>query len=190
MDNQQRRLPVRLTLERTALVVIDLQERFRDLIHGMDRVLERSERLIGFCRQLGVPVLVTEQYPRGLGVTVSEIREACRPFTAFEKTAFSCAGSAEFLAALRASKRDQVVLCGIETHVCVYQTACDLLREGFQVALAADATSSCRPADRELGLQRLRDVGADVMGSQMIMFEMLREAGTPEFKRVSALLKN
>lgn len=189
MDNQ-RRLPDRLTLERTTLVVIDLQERFRDLIHGMDRVLDRSERLIGFCRQLGVPVLVTEQYPRGLGVTMSEIREACRPFTAFEKTAFSCAGSAEFLAALRASGRNQVVLCGIETHVCVYQTACDLLREGFQVALAADAISSCRPADRELGLQRLRDVGADVMGSQMIMFELLREAGTPEFKRVSALLKN
>lgn len=182
--------PVRLTLENSALVVIDLQERFRDLIHGMDQVLERSQRLIGFCRQLEVPVLVTEQYPRGLGVTVTEIREACRPFTAYEKTAFSCAGSGEFLAALRATGRRQVILCGIETHVCVYQTACDLLREGFQVALAADAVSSCRAADRDLGLQRLRDVGADVMGSQMIMFEMLREAGTPEFKRVSAFLKN
>ncbi len=189
MDNA-RRLPDRLTLERSALVVIDLQERFRDLIHGMDQVLERSQRLIGFCRQLDIPVLVTEQYPRGLGVTVTEIREACRPFTAFEKNSFSCAGGEGFLATLRATGRDQVVLCGIETHVCVYQTACDLLREGFQVALAADAISSCRPADRELALQRLRDVGADVMGSQMIMFEMLRVAGTPEFKRVAAFLKN
>jgi nicotinamidase-related amidase len=185
-----RRLPDRLTLDRSALVVIDLQERFRDLIHGMDQVLERSQRLIGFCRQLEIPVLVTEQYPRGLGVTVSEIREACRPFTAFEKNSFSCAGGKGFLEALRATKRNQVVLCGIETHVCVYQTACDLLRDGFQVALAADAVSSCRPADRELALQRLRHLGADIMGSQMIMFEMLRAAGTPEFKRVAAFLKN
>lgn len=184
------RLPVRLTAGQSVLVVIDLQERFRDLIHGMDQVLERTERLIGFCQQLGIPVLVTEQYPHGLGVTVPEIRAAIRPFTAFEKMAFSCAGSDAFNAALRATGRSQVILCGIETHVCVYQTACDLLREGRQVALAADAVSSCRPADRDLGLQRLRDVGADLMGSQMIMFEILREAGTPEFKRVSAYLKN
>ena len=184
-----RRPPVRLTAERTALVVIDLQERFRDLIHGMDRVLEHSERLITFCRQLEIPVLVTEQYPRGLGTTVSEIRAACRPFTAFEKTSFSCAGSEAFTTALRATGRDQVILCGIEAHVCVYQTACDLLRDGKQVALAADAISSHRPADRDLALRRLRDAGADVMGAQMIMFEILREAGTPDFKRVSSLLK-
>ena len=184
------RPPVRLTPERTALVVIDLQERFRGLIHGMDQVRERSLRLIAFCRQLEIPVLVTEQYPRGLGVTMTEVREACRPFTAIEKMTFSCAGDAAFNEALRATGRDQVILCGIETHVCVYQTACDLLRDGKPVALAADAVSSCRPADRDLGLQRLRDVGADVMGTQMIMFEILREAGTPAFKRVSALLKN
>lgn len=182
--------PVRLTLDGTVLVVIDLQEKFRDLIQGMDQVLERSQRLIAFSRQLEVPVLVTEQYPRGLGVTVSEIREACRPFTAFEKTSFSCAGSEPFLAALRATGRRQVILCGIETHVCVYQTACDLLREGFQVALAADAVSSCRGEDRDLGLQRLREVGADVMGTQMILFELLREAGTPQFKLVAKLLRN
>ncbi len=96
-QDADRRLPDRLTLDRSALVVIDLQERFRDLIHGMDQVLERSQRLIGFCRQLEIPVLVTEQYPRGLGVTVSEIREACRPFTAFEKNSFSCAGGKGFL---------------------------------------------------------------------------------------------
>lgn len=188
--NSEQRLPTRLEPERAVLVVIDLQERFRDLIHGMDQVLERSGRLIAFCRQLEIPVLVTEQYPRGLGVTVTEIREACRPFTAYEKTAFSCAGSPEFLQALRATGRTQVVLCGIETHVCVYQTACDLLREGFQVALAADAVSSCNAADRDLGLQRLRDVGADVMGTQMIMFEIVREAGTPAFRSVAALLRN
>ncbi len=188
--NLDRGAPVRLTRERTVLVVIDLQERFRDLIHGMDQVLERSERLIGFCRQLAIPIIVTEQYPRGLGSTLPAIREACRPYTAIEKTTFSCAGDAGFMAALRATGRDQVILCGIETHVCVYQTACDLLREGLQVALATDAVSSCRAADRDLGLQRMRDVGVDVMGSQMIMFEIVRDAGAPEFKQVSNFLKN
>lgn len=186
----ERRLPDRLTADRTVLVVVDLQEKFRDLIHGMDQVMERSRRLIGFCRELKIPVLVTEQYPRGLGVTASEIREACRPFTAIEKMTFSCAGADGFNQALRATGRDQVILCGIETHVCVYQTACDLLREGRQVIIAADAVSSCGAADRELGLQRLRDVGADIMGTQMIMFEILREAGTPAFRNVSALLRN
>ena len=188
--SSDRTLPDRLTADRSVLVVVDLQERFRDLIHGMDQVIERSLRLIGFCRQLQIPVLVTEQYPRGLGVSVTEIREACRPFAAFEKMTFSCAGSEAFNQALRATGREQIILCGIETHVCVYQTACDLLRDGRQVIIAADAVSSCGAADRELGLLRLRDVGADIMGTQMIMFEILREAGTPAFRRVSALLKN
>lgn len=188
--NSDRILPDRLTADRSVLVVVDLQEKFRDLIHGMDQVLDRSLRLIAFCRELKIPVLVTEQYPRGLGVSITEIREACRPFAAFEKTTFSCAGSEAFNQALHAAGRDQILLCGIETHVCVYQTACDLLRDGRRAIIAADAVSSCGAADRELGLQRLRDVGADVMGTQMIMFEILHEAGTPAFKRVSALLKN
>lgn len=187
--NQDRRTPDRLTLDQSVVVVVDLQEKFRELIHGMDQVLERSVGLIGFAQQLDIPVIVTEQYPRGLGVTVPEIRAAIRPFTAIEKTAFSCAGSDAFNAALRATGRRQVILCGIETHVCVYQTACDLLRDGRQVAVAADAVSSHRPADRDLGLQRMRDVGADIMGAQMIMFEILRQAGTPEFKRVATFLK-
>lgn len=172
------------------LVVTDLQERFRGLIRGMDQVRERSLCLIAFCRQFGVPVLVTEQYRRSLGVTMTEVREACRPFTAIGKMMFNCTGDAALNEALPATGRDQVVLCGIETHVCVYQTACDLPRDGKQVALAADAVSSCRPAHRDLGLQRPRDVGANVMGTQMIRFEILREAGTPVFKRVSALLRN
>lgn len=180
----------RLTADRAVLVVIDLQERFRGLVHGMDTVLAHSQKLISFSHALEIPVLVTEQYPRGLGVTVKEIREMFRPFAAYEKTAFSCAGSAEFLAALRATGRDQVVLCGIETHVCVYQTACDLLRDGFRVVVAADAVSSCHAGDRELGLQRLRDVGADVMGTQMLMFDLVRDAGSPAFKQVAALLRN
>lgn len=189
MNPENRRLEL-LTPERAALVVVDLQERFRDLILGLDTVLANSQRLISFCQALSIPVLVTEQYPRGLGVTVNEIRNQFRPFSAWEKTTFSCAGSPEFLAALRATGRDQILLCGIETHVCVYQTACDLLRDGRRVVVAADAVSSCRAGDRELGLQRLREVGADVMGTQMYMFELVRDARSPAFKQVANLLKN
>jgi len=169
--------------------VVDIQEKFRDLIHDIDGVLQGTGRLVGFCRQLGIPVLVTEQYPRGLGVTVPEVRTMFREFNPLEKVHFSCALDDGFRTALAAAKRDQVILCGIETHVCVYQTAFDLLRDGKQVVVAADAVSSARAADRALGLQCMRELGAQVRNGQMIMFEILKKAGTPEFKDVAQYLR-
>ena len=185
-----RPLPDRLDPERCVLVVVDIQERFRDLIDGVDGVLRNTDRLVRYCQALEIPVLVTEHYPRGLGVTVPEVRDLLRPFEPLEKIHFSCAGDDGFRKALAARGRDQVLLCGIETHVCIYQTAFDLLRDGRQVAVAADAVSSCTPTDRTLGLARMRDLGVQVMSTQMIMFEILRKAGTPEFKAVAALLRN
>ncbi len=182
-------LPDRLDHDRCVLVVVDLQERFRDLIHGMDAVLAAADRMIRFCQQLDIPILVTEQYPRGLGVTVTEIRDLFRPFRPLEKIHFSCAGDAGFNEALPATGRDQVLLVGIEAHVCVYQTAFDLLRTGLQVAVAVDAVSSCETRDRSLGLDRMAALGAQMMGTQMMMFEILGRAGTPDFKSVSPLLK-
>lgn len=182
-------LPDRLDRERCVLVVVDLQERFRDLIQGFDGVLDAAARLVRFCQQLQIPVLVSEQYPRGLGVTVQEIRGLLRPFAPLEKLHFSCGLDDGFRKALAATGRDQVLLCGIETHVCVYQTAFDLRREGRQVALAADAVGSCRTSDRNLGLERMKVLGVQVMGAQMIMFEIVGKAGTPEFKQVAPLLR-
>ena len=182
--------PDRLERERCVLLVVDFQERFRDLIVGMDDVLAATSRLIRFSQQLDIPVLVTEQYPRGLGVTVPELRELFRPFQPLEKIHFSCALDAGFNKTLPATGRDQVILAGIESHVCVYQTAFDLVRRGLHVAVAEDAVSSCSNRNRMLGLDRMKSVGAQIMGSQMIMFEILRQAGTPDFKAVSPLLKN
>jgi nicotinamidase-related amidase len=182
-------VPDRLDRKRCALVVIDLQERFRGLIVGMDGVLDATGRLVAFCEHLGIPILVTEHYPRGLGVTVPEIRELFRPFAALEKIHFSCCGDRGFGAALEETGRDQVVLAGIETHVCVYQTAADLLRQGKQVAVATDAVSSCSAANRDLGLRRMAELGVQSMGAQMIMFEILHRAGTDDFKAVAPLLK-
>lgn len=183
-------VPERLEPGRCALVVIDIQEKFHDVIHKMDQVIDGTARLVKFCQELEIPVLVTEHYSKGLGVSVEPIRDLFTPHQAIEKIHFSCGGSEDFQQALAATGRDQIILCGIETHVCIYQTACDLLREGRQVAVAADAVSSCSKANRKLGLKCLRDVGAQVLGVQMLMFEILRKAGTPEFKRVAALLKD
>jgi nicotinamidase-related amidase len=182
-------IPDRLELERLVLVVIDVQERFRRLIPGMPQIVGGCSRLLRFCDRLQIPTIVTEQYPRGLGPTVTELRELLQPFNPVEKISFSCLLDEGFRLRLEATGRDQVVLCGIETHVCVYQTGRDLLAQGRQVALAADAIGSRRAADRELALWHLRELGAQLMSSEMIMFEALRVARTEEFRRVAEILR-
>ena len=183
-------VPDRLDPRKTVLVVVDLQERFRSLIHGMDRVVATTDRLIRFCGELEIPVLVTEHYSRKLGVTLSELRSLFSPFEPVEKIHFSCAGNKEFNTRLETLGRTQIILCGIETHVCIYQTALDLMREGKQVAAVVDAVSSCSASNREIGLSAMAGAGVQLMGAQMAMFELLHRAGTPEFKRVSGLLKD
>lgn len=183
------RVPDRLDRKSCVLIVVDMQDRFRDLIDGMDGVIRNCSRLVRFCDRLDIPILVTEQYPQALGRTVPELASLTPTAAPFEKLTFSCAADRRFTARLQVMGRPQVILCGIETHVCVYQTAFDLLALERQVAVAADAVSSRRPANREFGLARMRDLGAQIMPAEMIMFEILREAGTPEFKTVADLLK-
>ncbi len=179
----------RLEKNRVALVVIDLQERFRDIIHGMAAVATASDRLIRFCQHLEIPIVVTEHYPRGLGVTFPELRRLFDPFKPVEKISFSCCGNGEFNNTIDQLKRDQIILCGIESHVCVYQTAFDLLNKGKQVAIAVDAISSRSAANREVGLQRMATLGTHNMCVEMIMFEILRRAKTDDFKLVANILR-
>ena len=150
---------------------------------------DAASALAAIFQRLDLPIIVTEHYPAGLGPTVPELRDIFDEWKPQEKITFSCAGDAGFNAALKATGRDQIVLCGIETHVCVYQTALDLLHRDLQVAVASDAISSCAKANTKLGLQRIRDIGAQVMGVEMILFEILREAKTDDFKAVVDLLK-
>lgn len=186
---QGQNIPPRLDAPRAVLVVVDIQEKFRNLIHGMDQVVAGTSRLIQFCQTLDIPIVVTEHYPRGLGVTLSEIRRLISPFECIEKIHFSCAGNKEFNETLKKIGGDQVILCGIETHVCIYQTAFDLMRQDKQVAVAVDAVSSCSPGDREIGLKRMSEIGVQSMSVQMIMFEILKKAGTEQFKKVAPILK-
>jgi nicotinamidase-related amidase len=182
-------VPDRLEKDRVCLVVIDMQERFRNLIQGMPEVQRGGDRLVRFFAKLSLPILVTEHYPQRLGETMGEVREALPDFQPLEKITFSCDADAGFAKALAATGRDQVVLCGIETHVCVYQTARDLVARGVQVAVAADAVSSQSARDREIALQRMRDLGIQIMSVEMILFEILREARTPDFKLVADILR-
>lgn len=181
--------PQRLDKTDTALVVIDIQTLFEPLIHEMGLMVSNSSRLIRFTDRLGLPVLLTEHYSRKLGPTLPVLSELVPRVEPIEKISFSCAGDHIFMSRLKATHRGQVVLCGIESHVCVYQTARDLLEEGYQVVVAADAVSSRQASNRNLGLAYMRDIGVQVMTTEMIFFELLRIARTDDFGAVSDILK-
>jgi len=170
-----------LARERAALVVIDVQEAFRPYA-AFERVATASAKLLQAARILGVPAIVSEQYPSGLGHTAPEVGlEGERPL---EKTVFSAVRAEEF--DLRG--RDQAVVCGIETHVCVSQTVHDLLDRGVEVHVPADAVGSRHAIDYERGLERLERAGAVVSTVEAALFELLERAGTPEFKAVQKLI--
>lgn len=183
------RIPRRLQRSRAMLVVVDVQTLFQPLIHDMGLVSANCSRLLRFFDRLDLPFIVTEHYPAKLGGTIEELSGLVKSLDPVEKISFSCAGDGGFMSRLKATRRDQVILCGIETHVCVAQTARDLLDDGFQVAVAADAVSSRQVTNRNLGLAYMRDLGAQVMTTEMIMFEILRVAKTEEFKTVADILK-
>ncbi len=173
-----------LDRERTALVVIDVQEAFRKAIDGFDEVARQTGILIQGARALDVPVVVTEQYPRGLGDTVPEVAEHLEGVPRLEKTVFSAVRAEGF----DLGGRDQALVCGIETHVCVNQTVHDLLASGLTVHVAEDAVSSRTAANRSAGLHKMEQSGAIVSSVETALFELLGEAGTEDFKTVQRLV--
>jgi nicotinamidase-related amidase len=180
---------VKLDRSRAALVVVDVQEAFRPAVLDFERVVANVAVLVQGARVLGLPALVTEQYPKGLGRTVPEVAEHLEDVEPIEKVCFSAVQADGFSRALHGARRDQVLLCGIEAHVCVSQTAEDLLAEGIEVQVAQDAVTSRTTENRTLGLHKMERSGATVTSVETALFELLREAGTPEFKQVQALIK-
>jgi nicotinamidase-related amidase len=178
---------VKLDRGRTALAVIDVQEAFRPAVLDFDRVAESIATLVQGARVLGLPVLVTEQYSKGLGETVPEIAQHLERAPRMQKLAFSALDADGFSTAL--DGRDQVLLCGIESHVCVNQTAEDLLSSGRSVHVARDAVTSRTAENRELGLHKMERSGAVITSVETALFELLRAAGTPEFKEIQKLVK-
>jgi nicotinamidase-related amidase len=181
--------PELLDRNRSALVLIDFQERLFPSVYEHPRVMARIDLLLSAASLMHVPVLLTEQYPRGLGSTVEEIRKALPHAQPVEKMDFSCAAAPGFKEALSSLHRDQIVLTGIETHICVAQTALDLASTGEKVFVVADATSSRRPLDAQTALQRMEQSGLTIITAESVVFEWLRRAGTDEFKALQPKLK-
>jgi nicotinamidase-related amidase len=176
---------VKLERERAALVVIDVQEAFRKAIPGFERIAAAVATLVRGAGELEIPVLVTEQYPRGLGKTVPEVADHLPPGARrFDKVRFSAPEADGFDLA----GRHQAIVCGIEAHVCVSQTALDLIDAGAEVQLVADAVGSRAEADRDLALRRIERAGAVLTTVEAALFELLRGSDAPRFRQVQQLV--
>ena len=179
----------RLDRESAVLLVIDIQERLAVAMAEREKVVANAGHLIAAAKLLGVPVVHTEQYPKGLGPTVPELRAALEPAAPVEKLTFDCCGEPTFAPALAATGRSTVVVCGMETHICVLQTVLGLLAQGRVVHVAADAVCSRDAENWRTALEFMRDAGAVVTCTETVMFQLLVRAGTPEFKAIQTRIK-
>ena len=183
---------MRLNRANTVVAVIDVQEKLMPVIDRAEDVLRNVERLVRGAHVLGVPVLLTEQYVKGLGPTVVSIRNAFDETSGYrpiEKACFSAHGCEPFAAQLAALERRQIVVAGVEAHVCVYQTVKDLLAAKLDVTVVADAVSSRTPENREIALRRFVSDGVKLSSTEMLLFELLGVSGTDEFRAISRLIK-
>ncbi|MFI5173314.1 MAG: hydrolase [Terriglobia bacterium] len=181
-----------LERDRCALVVVDLQEKLLPAIFEKERVLRNTKLLIECAKILKIPVLFTQQYPRGLGETVPAIREVLPPdLLPIDKTEFGCFNNPAFQAVIKQLKprRNTLLVAGIESHICVTQTALGGVREGFKVHVASDAISSRSDFNWKIGLDRMKDAGGLLSSTEMIIYELLGRSDTPEFKAMLAHLK-
>lgn len=172
----------------TALLVIDLQERLMPVIAGKETVFAHTNTLIQGAQILQLPIIVTEQYPRGLGNTCSEIILPAQQ-QVIEKMCFSCLLSNGVNEQLKELGIKSIIIAGVEAHICVLKTALDALQNGFEVHVVADAVSSRNPENKQFALERMKQSGAFIVSVEMILFQLLTEAGTDEFKQISKLIK-
>ncbi len=173
----------------TALLLIDIQERILPVILNHNLVVENSKKLINGFKVLNLPIFYTEQYPKGLGPTAASIKSELEGLSAIQKMSFSCFGAANLFERLKDNNISQVVVAGIESHVCVQQTALDLAQNGFQVNIAADAVSSRKEIDYNTALNRMSKHGVEITTTEAILFELLNVCGTDEFKKISKIVK-
>ncbi len=186
-------MPRLLERDEAVLMVIDVQEK---LAPAMDpdifpEALRNMKILIQTAQILDVPIILTEQYPKGLGATLPELKELIenKEFEYFEKMTFCCIRDKNILEAISRKGRKQIILCGVEAHVCVYQTGIDLLQAGYEVYIVSDAVCSRRKENKEIGVRSLVDAGAVELPTETVGFSLLKVAGTPEFKEFAKLIK-
>jgi nicotinamidase-related amidase len=181
-----------LEAEHCALIVVDIQGKLLPPIWEKERLVRNSQMLIRVAGILKMPALITTQYSKGLGTTVPEIASLLPESTPFDKLTFSCFGSDSFCSSLKRmpGQRTTLLLCGMEAHICVTQTALAALREGYVVHVASDAVSSRVEWNWRVGLERMRAAGAVISSTEMMIYELLRSSGAPAFKEMLPYLKN
>ncbi len=180
-----------LEAEQCALIVIDIQEKLLPPIFEKEQLIRNAQLLIHLARILNLPTLVNTQYTKGLGTIVPEIASVLPHQDYMDKVQFNCFGGDQFCAAMKKlpSTRNTLLLCGMETHICVMQTALSALNKGYLVHVAADAVSSRTEMNWKIGLDRIKSAGAVISSTEMIIYELLRASGTPEFKEMLRYLK-
>ena len=178
-----------LNRENAVLVVVDVQGRLANLMHEKDLFFENLVRVIRGAQVLNIPIIWNEQLPDKLGETIPQIKDILTEMSPLVKNTFSCCGNLDFSDRLAALKRKQVLVTGMETHVCVYQTAADLLRQDYSVYLVADAVSSRSLENKKVGIEAITRCGAQITSVEMALFEMLRTAEGDEFKQIINIVK-
>jgi nicotinamidase-related amidase len=182
-------IPAFLETDKTALIIIDMQARLFPAMHEKEKLLRNVIKLIRGARALEIPVLLTEQYPRGLGPTLPEVKELLPDAAPVEKVNFNCCDEPAFCGALAALKRKQVLVAGIEAHICVYQPALALARSGYAGQAVSDAVASREPENRAVALNRMGAVGISPTSVEMALFELLKTAKGDKFKAISGIVK-
>jgi len=175
--------------EGAVLLVIDVQEKLFPHMAEKERLVKSIEKLISFAEIMKIPVLLTEQYPKGLGHTIPEVKKLVPHIQPIEKVEFNCLGSEKFKESLTQLKAKTLIITGIEAHICVSQTAIEGLSNGYRVCVIGDAVSSRSLEDKAISLERMRQCGVTIASTEMIIYELLKKAATPEFKKALILIK-
>ena len=178
-----------LDRNKAALVIVDIQERLVVAMDQKENVTTNCLHLIEAAKLLEIPTVVTEQYPKGLGPTIHELKDAVPGYAPLEKITFDCCRGDGFLEKIASLGKKQIILTGMETHVCVLQTCLGLLNEGYTVHLVSDAVCSRKHADYKTAREMMRDAGAVITCTETVLFQLLEKAGTPEFKAISKRIK-
>jgi len=178
-----------LNQQEVALVIIDIQDKLAAVMRHKEQVVTHCLHLIILAKLLQIPILLTEQYPKGLGPTISEIKEALPEYAPFEKTAFNGCQEAGFLEKVASTGRKKLLLTGMETHVCVLQTSLGLMKQGYSVQVVQDAVCSRTKNNFRSGLEYMRDAGTVITNTETVLFQILDRAGTEAFKVISQRIK-
>ncbi|RJP20062.1 MAG: hydrolase [Candidatus Abyssobacteria bacterium SURF_5] len=178
-----------LSRSNSALLVIDYQEKLLAAFANPDPFIGSCIKLIRFAKTLDLPILWTEQYPQGLGRTIEQVKQELTGLEPIEKVSFSCFGDSRFASAVSRLNRAQLIVCGIETHICVAQTVLDALEAGYQPQVAADACGSRRESDHEFGLRKMENAGSVLTTAEAAMYEVLARSDTAEFRKILKIVK-